>query len=242
MKTINKFIRQSLFALLPYCFIALLTQSAFCYTLSSDELNKIISNKINSETKSVLKDIEYKINIQGIIPEITTNETIALKVELSAVDSFNPISYRRVTLKDSSGNVVKIFPINVHTSIYQNVLVATDTIPFNKEINSMNTKLEKREISKFYDKVLTALPENSISNRNIVKGAVIQKSSIKQKALIEKNQNVDIVFKGKGIQVTLRGKALKEGAIGESIPVRSDKYNKIYSGLIDSNSKVTVRI
>ena len=54
--------------------------------------------------------------------------------------------------------------------------------------------------------------------------------------------NVDIVFEGNGVQITLRGKALTEGAIGDIIPVRSEKYNKTYSAKIDSNSKVTVRI
>ena len=122
------------------------------------------------------------------------------------------------------------------------MLVALDNIEFGKNIDKTNTKLEKKEVSKIYDKVLTQIPENSISSRNIYKNSIIQKNSIKQKAIISKNQNVDIVFQGRGIQVALKGKALNEGALGDVILVRSEKYNKTYSGIINSNSKVTVRI
>ena len=227
---------------MPLCLIALLTQSAFCYTLSSDELHKIIYNKINTETKEQLGDIEYKINIQGIISDVITNDLKAPTVEISPISEFNPIQYRRVTIKDLKGNIVKTVPINVKTSIYMDVIVAFDTIPYGKSVDSSNTTKEKREVSRYFNKVLTYLPDNSIAARGITKGSILQYTSVKQKAIIEKNQNVDIVFQGRGVQITLKGKTLKEGAKGEVIPVRSDKYNKTYSATVESNSKVTVRI
>ena len=44
------------------------------------------------------------------------------------------------------------------------------------------------------------------------------------------------------IMIKLQGRALKDGAIGEKILVRSDKYNKIYSAIVNSANEVTVRI
>lgn len=223
--------------------ILIICQNAFCYTLSENELNKIIYNKINSETKNQLKDVEYKINIQNnSFGNIITNDSLQPIIEISSSQDFNPISYRRVTIKDSKGNIIKTLPICIHTLIYQNVLVALQNIAYGDEINNTNSKTEKRETSKLYGKTLNKLSGNIISSRNIAKGSIIQKNSIKQKALIEKNQDVDIVFQGQGIQVAIKGKALKEGVLGEKILVRSDKYNKTYSAVIDSATKVTVRI
>ena len=217
-------------------------QNAFCYNLSSDELNKIVLNKINSEAKKQLKNSEYKIKIQGSIPDITTNETNMPSIELSSISDFNPVSYRRITIKDSKGNLIKTVPINVQILVYQNVLIAKENIGYGKNLDSTNTTIEKKEISKYYDKVITQIPKDCRASRNIVKNSIIQKNFVKPKAIIEKNQNVDIVFQGKGVQITLRGKALNEGAMGDTIMVRSEKYNKTYSAHVDSNSKVTVRI
>ena len=39
-----------------------------------------------------------------------------------------------------------------------------------------------------------------------------------------------------------KGIALKEGSIGDTILVRSDKYNKTYAGIVKSENEVMVRI
>ncbi|MBQ8475774.1 flagellar basal body P-ring formation protein FlgA [bacterium] len=249
---INKYAKRILSALVPLCLSALLPlclgavllcPGAMCYTLTNTELNKIIYNKINSDTKKELGNVEYKLNIQGVInQDIITDDTTAPKVEITGANSFSPVSFKRVTIKNSKGAIVKSFPLTIQTLIYQNVLTASDTIPYNGEITLKNTVIEKKEVSKYYNKVLLELPENAVSSKNIVKNSIILKSSVKQKALVEKNQDVDIVFEGRGIQVTLRGRALKEGALGDNILVRSDKYNKTYNAIVNSNSKVTVRI
>ena len=44
------------------------------------------------------------------------------------------------------------------------------------------------------------------------------------------------------MNIKLRGKALKEGSIGDTILVRSDKYNKTYTGIVKSENEVMVRI
>ena len=227
--------------LILFCILAM-CQNAFCYTLSGDELHKIIYNKINTETKECLGDIEYKVNIYGALNDITTSDSNAPRIEISPLGEYNPIQYRRVTVKDSKGSIVKTFPINIKTSIYMDVVVALDTIQYGKSVDSSNTAKEKKEVSRYFNKVVTLLPDNAIASRGISKGSVIQSDYIKQKAIIGKNQNVDIVFQGKSVQIALKGRALKEGAKGEVIPVRSDKYNKTYSAIVETNSKVMVRI
>lgn len=222
-------------------------QGTFGYVLTYEQLNNYLEKQITSEIKQSISQYsnDYKININGIIREnIITNELNPPKIEIISQDNtFKPNLYKRIVIKDSTNKIIKSFPINVQTSIYKNVLVAIDVIPYNKEINSNNTKIEKREISKYLGKTIDSLGQNQIANRNYPKGSIILTSYLKEKSSVLKNSTVDIVFKSsKGLNIKLQGKALSEGAIGDTILVRSEKYNKTYNAKVDSPNQVTVRI
>lgn len=233
--------------LILFLTLVLTTQGAFCYCLTYDNLNSIIKTKALNEAKKTLSsyNADIKINIQGIVKEnIITKDNSIPKVELISQDStFNPNSYKRVVVKDGNNNVVRVFNINVQTLVYKDVLVANEQIPFNGEINSKNTILSKKEISKFLGNTYSSYISNSVAKRNFPKGSIILANGVKEKSVIAKNSMVDIVFlSNKGLRIRLQGKALKEGAIGEAIPVRSNTYNKTYNAIVHSSSEVIVRI
>ena len=82
-----------------------------------------------------------------------------------------------------------------------------------------------------------------ITKKNYQKNDCILSSDLKSKSLILKNSTVDIIFlSSKGLTIKLQGKALNDGALGETILVRSTKYNKTYSATISSGNEVLVRI
>ncbi len=221
--------------------ILFLNQSAFCYVLSGSELYQEIYQKIKNTTNFD----NFKINITGIPQEkIITNEKTKPRIEIiNQNKNFEPNSYKRVVVKDSNNNTIKTFPINVQTLVYKEVLVAKNPINYGGSIDSSNTIKEKKEVSRYLNKILEDLPKNISANRNYPKGSLILVDGIKQKPLVDKNSTVDIIFLSqKGLKITLQGKALKEGAFGETIQVRTNKYNKIYSAQVSSNNQVTVRI
>lgn len=233
--------------LILFLIMATVSQCAFSYTLSNKELNEIIYQKAQKDVKQKLLNYssDYKINITGIpYGDILSKENIAPKVELKAQNpEFRPNSFVRVIVKDSKNNILKAFSINIQTLVYKNVLVAKEMISYNSEINEANAKLERKEVSKYLSKVLTQMPNEAVANKNYQKDSLILSDCIKQKASVVKDSIVDIVFlSDKGLRIKMQGKALKEGAIGETITVRSDKYNKIYSAKVNSSSEVVVRI
>ena len=233
--------------LILFLTLILTTQSAFCYCLTYDNLNSIIKTKALNEAKKTLSsyNAEIKINIQGVPREnIITKDNSIPKVEvISQQTTFNPNSYKRVIVKDGFNNVVKIFNINVQTLVYKDVLVANEQIPFNGEINNRNTIIAKKEISRFLDNTYGSYISNSIAKRNFPKGSIILTNGVKEKSVVVKNSMVDVVFlSDRGLKIKLQGKALKEGAIGEAIPVRTNTYNKTYNAIVHSSSEVIVRI
>lgn len=232
--------------LMLFLIFALSSNAAFCYVLTSDELKNELNKKINFQLKEQLKNYssDYKFQIVGISNEnIIVNENQKPKIELiSQNNSFSQNQYKRVLIKNSNNQTIKAFPINVQTFVYKDVLVANSIIPYNQEINSTNTTIEKREISRFLGKTYSGVQNDLISTRNYSKGSIITSQYTKTKSAILKNSIVDIVFQAKGMNIKLKGVALKEGSIGETILVRSQQYNKTYNAVVLSQNEVMVRI
>ncbi len=219
---------------------------AYGAVLDNAKLNKIIYEKVYLQTQNNLKDYsnDFKISITGVPREnYSTSGNFIPKVEVvSQNNNFQPNSYKRVFIKDAGNNVIKAFPINVQTLVYKNVLVAKNPISYGKEIISADVTIERKEISNCLDNVVTEYKSGLVSARNFQKGNVIKTNYLKEKTAVTKNSIVEIIFISKSLRITLQGKALKDGAIGDLIPVRSDKYNKIYTGKVNSQNEIIVRI
>lgn len=232
--------------LILFLILAFSSNASFAYVLTPDELKNDLNKKINSQIKEQLKNYssDYKIKISGIPNEnIITQENNKPKIEIiSQNNNFNQNQYRRILIKSQNGATIKAFPITVQTLVYKDVLVANEQIAYNQEINQANTKLEKREISRLLDKTISKNNINLIATRNYPKGSIINSQYVKSKSIVAKNSMIDIVFQTKGMNIKLKGTALKEGSIGDTILVRSEKYNKTYNGVVLSQNEVMVRI
>ena len=231
--------------LILFLIIAFSSNATFSYTLTQQELKNSIQNKINIELKEMLQNYsnDYNFSITGI-----PNNSIEINgakpiIEITSPNKiYNANLYRRVLIKDNNGNLIKAFPINIQSQVFSNVLVANENITFGSEINSNNSSIEKKEISKYLGKTFSSNNQNLTSKRNFPKGTIITSDYAKAKSAIEKDSMIDIVFVSKTINIKLRGKALKEGAIGENILVKSEKYNKTYNAKVISQNEVMVRI
>ena len=228
-------------------FCLTICQSAFCYVLAPVELNKTIEKKVSYELAPQIKKYSNDFNIAIIgtpSEKIITNETQAPKIEvINPSSSFLANSYRKVIVKNSKNQVLKTFGVSVRVKIFKEVLIATNNIPFNQEINSSNSALERVDITRNLTNYSTKTLNGTIAKRNIIKGSIISSDYIKEKSAVFKNSLVDIKFQSsKGLEIKLQGIALKEGAIGDTILVKSDKYNKVYNAKVKSSNEVVVRI
>ena len=232
--------------LILFLILAFSSNASFCYTLTSSELKLEVLSKITPEISAQLKNhsSDFKINIYGISSNpIITAEAAKPKIEvISQNKNFSQNSYKRILIKDSNNNLIKAFPINVQTKVYADVLTASKMISFNEKITSENTKIERKEISKHLGKTYSKHMDGIVAKRNYQAESIIFADYTEKQTSILKNSNIDIVFESKNLNIKLRGKALKDGAIGDTILVRSDKYNKTYTGIVKSENEVMVRI
>lgn len=229
--------------LILFFILAFNMQSVFSSTLTYGEIENIINLKIKSEFQKLLNTNDFEIKITGI-PNTIIKSDKQIKIDINSQGNtiINPNIYKRVVVKTSDGKTLSNFPINIELKVYKKVLTASKNITLNQEITPQNTTLERKDVTRFYDKTLDKLELNYIAKRNYSKGTMILKNSISKKPDITKDSTIDIVFVSKNLSVKLLGKALKSGAIGEIIPVRSEKYNRIYNAKINSQNEVLVRI
>ncbi len=244
--TIKKIIKNLIFT-----FFALMTINAgHCYTLNYNELYSNIYSNVYCEIKQNISKYssDFEIKLTGIPKEaIYTNDATKPKIEIISQNpqgnTFSPNLYKRIYIKDSKNNIIKSFPINIQTKVYKEVLIANEIIPFGVEINSNNTELKRCEISRNLTNVLIEIPKGLISKRNYQKGSMILANSVKAQSIVLKNSLINIRFlSAAGLEIKLQGLALKDGAVGEIILVKSQKYNKTYNAVVDSASQVTVKI
>ena len=238
----NKIIK----SLISLSILAFSTSSLGAYTLSTEDFETQIKNKIMIQTQKQIEslgggEIEGKIlNMpQGNIE--TKNKPI-IKVD-SNKNGFLSRDLKRVSIYDGN-TFIKSFPISVNTLVYRNVLCANNPIVREQNITASNSAIIRSEIGQYLGQIIETFPQNPlVATRNIQKDSVILKSYVKSKPDVLKDSTINIVFKSKdNLKITVDGKALKEGSIGDNILVKSLKYNKVYNATVSNKNEATVRI
>lgn len=231
--------------LILFLFLAL-SAPAFSQTLSREEIEAQIIEQIKVLTQKQIEplgggEIEVKIlNMpQG---DITTKNKALIKVE-SNTNGFLSRDLKRVSIYDGE-TFVKSFPISVNTLVYKDVLCAINPITREQNISRSNTAIKRAQIGEYIGQTIDTNPKSAlVASRNIPKGSPVLKSYVKSKPDVLKDSTINIVFESMGnLRITIDGKALKEGSIGDNILVKSSKYNKVYRAVVSNKNEATVKI
>lgn len=221
-------------------------QLCHAQSITNEELYEIISTQIKQQTQKELAELgggEVEVKILNMPQEKIQTKGEAKIVVKSNFKGFMPRDIKRVSIYDN-GTFVKSFPISVNTLVFRDVLCAINPIAREQAINSSNTAVKRVEIGQYISQTMNKMPKNQcLATRNIQKGSPVLKNYIRTKPDVIKDSMVNIVFKSEGnLKITIDGRALKEGSIGDNITVRSLKYNKIYNAEVSDKNEVTVKI
>lgn len=89
-----------------------------------------------------------------------------------------------------------------------------------------------------------ALPDDVVGKsvrRSLVSGRPIKQDDVGFEIVVKKNASVDIAYDRPGMALSMRGRSLEEGAIGDTIRVTSDGQGTIVVGEIVAAGRVVVR-
>lgn len=229
-----------LFSLLLMCTVC------SAQTLSEEEFRAAIIEKITKQAQKQVDSLgggEVKVRILNMPQgEITTKDKVEIKVE-SNTNGFLSRDIKRVSVYDGK-TFIKSFPISVNTLVYKEVLCATNPIVREQAISISNSSVQKMQIGQYLGQTIDKYPKGElVATRNVPKGSPILKNYVKSKPDVLKDSTINIIFKSNdNLKITVDGKALKEGSIGDNIQVKSLKYNKIYQATVSNKNEVTVKI
>ncbi len=149
----------------------------------------------------------------------------------SALLIFNPSS--------SQNQIVRLWG---WVEVQNQVVVVKKRIPTHKVLTEEDLALENREISSLPPDVVLTL-EEAIGKEvrvSLSEGAILRKSFLTPPILIKRNQEVEILARGKNFLIKAKGVALENGKLNQFIRVRNLSSNKVIQGKVIEEGKVEV--
>ena len=124
--------------------------------------------------------------------------------------------------------------LSVSVPIYGGgTLVATEVIRAGDSLGETNTEAEDGTLSED-DRALFGREVR----RTVYKGNVIKPSDTQPRRLVVRNQNVVVKYRSRGVEITMNGRAMGEGAAGELVSVMNPETRKLIHGQITADGWV----
>ena len=213
-------------------------------TISSADVKAQIAKILEDGYKKISDgDIEVKVNATPFAQLELPNGKVSYKI-VSGGDKIIPRDIKRVDIYVNNA-FVKTLNLPVQTTVYKEVLVASDFINREQTLTKECTTVKKVDISLKADFVLTdkMLEKEITTKKAFQKGEIIDKRFVKMRPDVVRNADVRIFFISNGnVMVTIDGTAMSDGMCGDYINVENKNYKKVYNGKVMGENKVLVAI
>ena len=218
--------------------------------IASVQAQVITSAQIKSDVANLLEN-NYKKNIKGDIEvKITGCQFHELQLPDGKItykvssDRILPRDIKRVDVYVNDA-FVRTLNLPAQTSVYKNVLVASDFINREQAITKELTEVKKIDVSMKMDYVLTeqVLRKEMSAKKAFQKGEIIDKRFVKMRPDVARNGDVRIYFVANGaVMITIDGTAMSDGMYGDYVNVENKNYKKVYTGKVIGENRVLVNI
>jgi flagella basal body P-ring formation protein FlgA len=176
----------------------------------------------------------------------------ALQVETTATEGPRVVS---VVVDQRNNRFEAIIDVPGSLALRRNPVRFTGTLVETVEVVTLARPIPRGEAIRESDIVLERLPRadvqtealskvelvvNQAARRALRSGQTLRAADLMKPQIISRDDGVTIIFKTKSITLTLRGKAMGNGAEGEMIPVLNPTSKRIVQATITAPGVVTV--
>lgn len=132
--------------------------------------------------------------------------------------------------------------VAINTQVFATVLVAKHAIARGQVLQANQVVAERRDIAALPHGYLTDIDQQQPQRLRfaVAMGAVISPNTLEPDAAITRGQQVRLVNTQGHFNISMRGVALKEGAIGSRIQVRNNSSGRIIEGIVTSAETVAI--
>lgn len=210
-------------------------------TLSVEEL----SDKVKKKLAEFLKGKFAKVDLEVLTKAIR----IPNKVEFDSVSIRIPNKMKinkRVSVwvaLMSNGKQVTQIPVWIKLQVFDYVLVANDKIQSKQRIESQMYTKELRNITGISEQVISELSHEKKfwSQSRIKAGEILSNKSIVLEPLVKRSQQIKVEYVKNGISISMQGKALKSGNIGDEIRVKLEQSTRPVKAIVQGQAKAKIK-
>lgn len=134
--------------------------------------------------------------------------------------------------------------VPVRVSMPSPVLVATQHVARGESLRASHVRFEERDLATLLSGYLQS-DEGVIGKRlkrPVSVGTVITPRMLAAPKLVRRGNRVTILVRGPGVEIRATGKALRDGARGDVVPVRNLSTKRLVEGTVDSAGVVMVQM
>ena len=197
----------------------------------------------NNYKKVTNGDVQVKILATPFADIQLPDGRVTYKVAAGS-DKILPRDVKRVDVF-VNGVYQRTLNLPAQTSVYKDVLVASDFINREQTLTKDCTEVKKVDIANRADFVLDgSMLDKEITTKKIFqKGEVIDKRFVRMKPDVARNSDVRVFFVSNGsVMISIDGTAMSDGMLGDYINVENKNYKKVYNGKIIGENRVLVNI
>ena len=213
-------------------------------TLTSADVKTSVAQILENGYKKMTNgDVEVKVSATPFAQLQLPDGKVSYKI-VQGADKIVPRDIKRVDVYVNNA-FIRTLNLPVQTSVYKEVLVASDFINREQTLTNECTEVKKVDISLRMDYVLDKkmLEKEITTKKAFQKGEVLDKRFVKMRPDVARNGDVRIFFVSNGaVMISIDGTAMADGMTGDYVNVENKNYKKVYNGKVIGENKVLVNI
>jgi len=210
-------------------------------TLTRERLEEIVRGKIREylgmdQGRMIIQDLKGLEDIK--VPIGKTAFKLEIRRKMSRYGRL--VGYLDVIV---DGELYKKVWIQAKASFYVHAAVTARDIKKGESISSRDVEIEKILVDDISKDYITNVDDISglVAVRNLRKGKILHQDLFSKPILINRGDEVMIVYETDSMKITATGVALERGGLGDIIKVKNEPSQKTIQGRITAKGKVVIK-
>ena len=210
---------------------------------SSESLRSTVQTFLEQQTALLQHEQEAEITVGRLdrrlrLTECSTTPSAFLAPGAKLQGKFS------VGLRCSTGKKPWTVYIPAQIKNYANIVTAAHSLSRGRQISNSDLMVTRQEINQIRGDYFTKNKNvvGKILKRSMSGGEAFTARKIKSPLLVHRGDEVAILASVGGLQVRVKGTALKDAALGERVPVRNKQSKRIVQGTAVKSGVVSVQM